>query len=243
MPGVGALMKIYPNMYFSDTFAGWPFEPEVMTFIKKTVKEGMTVLDIGANIGFFTLLCARLVGQKGLVIAFEPGEYSLKLLEENLAINNFSWVTVVKQAVGEKPAKARFFEGSEGFDVYSSLAPIVIPAAKDAPYKEREVDLVTVDAIMQREGISRVDLAKIDVEGHELFAIRGMRHVIEKNPSITLVVEVSDQLCAAFGHSALDVIREIENMGLQCWQLGSKGALKSINKDKPWFGAMVVARH
>jgi FkbM family methyltransferase len=242
MPGIDALMTIYPNMYFSNTYAGRPFEPEVVSFTKQNVKQGMTVLDIGANIGFLTLLYARLVGPKGQVVAFEPGIYAARLLKENLAINRFSWVSVIEQAAGEIPGRIRFFEGPEGFDVYSSSASIVIPAAQNVPFIEREVEKVTVDEIVHRERISRVDLVKIDVEGYELFVLRGLRHVIEQNPSITLVIEVSDQLCAAFGHSAFDVIREIENMDLQCWQLGSKGSLETIDRYDPTAGGMVVAR-
>jgi FkbM family methyltransferase len=243
MPGIDALMTIYPNMYFSNAYAGRPFEPEVVSFIKQTVKQDMTVLDIGANIGFLTLLFARLVGPKGRVVAFEPGLYAARLLEENIAINGFSWVAVVKQAAGETPGRTRFFEGPQGFDVYSSLAPIVIPSAQKVPFVEREVDTVTVDDIVLREGIHRVDLVKIDVEGYELFVLRGMRHMLNHNPSVTLVIEVSNELCAEFGHTALDVIREIEDMGCQCWQLGPGGSLHGIDSCESWPGAMVVASH
>ena len=184
----------------------------------------------------------RLVGPKGRVVAFEPGLYAARLLEENLAINGFSWVSVVKQAAGETPGRTQFFEGPEGFDVYSSLAPIVIPSVQEVPFVEREVDKVTVDDVVLREGIRCVDFVKIDVEGYELFVLRGMRHLLKHNPSVTLLIEVSNELCAAFGHTALDVFEEIEGMGFRCWRLGSRGSLHSIDKCAHWPGAMIVAR-
>jgi FkbM family methyltransferase len=241
MPWIGAKMVIRPEMYFSDAYAGRPFEPGSVAFIKRSIRPGMIVLDVGANVGYFTLLFARLVGKSGRVIAFEPGLYAAELLEQNVSINGFDQVTIVRKALGDRPGTVHFLEGPEGFDGYSSLAPSIgHPAARGVTFADRTVPQITLDEFLLRTKISKVDFVKVDVEGAELFVFRGMRRLLTDNPPSRLLFEVGTELCSMFGYSAKDIINEVQSLGYSCWHLDYRGRLIAIDWQDPWLDGMVV---
>ncbi len=241
MPGIDVKMVIRPEMYFSRAYAGRPFEPRAVNFLKRSVTPGMTVLDIGANVGFFTLFFARRVGAAGRVYAFEPGEYACGLLQRNIALNNFSNVTVIRKAVGDRCGKVCLHEGPEGFDVYSSLRQVVYPQTEGIVFKEKQVDQITVDEFMDLNRLSSVDVVKVDVEGGELSVFRGMRRLLARNSSCKIIFELGGEMCNAFGYSSKDVVRELESFGYRCWGLGDRGQLTGVRWEEVWPTEPVVA--
>src|SRR5690242_1374769 len=78
------------------------YERHTQKVLTEIIRPGDIVLDIGANVGFYTLLAARLVGSSGLVIAFEPFEPNIQQFERHVALNGLSWVRLERSAVGER---------------------------------------------------------------------------------------------------------------------------------------------
>ena len=133
---------------------------------------GYNFLDIGANIGYFSLLAASVVGEMGKVICFEPNVQNLRLLHASVLENGFQHVQVFPLAASDSRhlIKSQSF-GSNGFLV----------AAPSEPSNHQFVQSVAVDDLVSAEG--RVHVIKMDIEGYESFALRGMRQLVARNLS------------------------------------------------------------
>jgi FkbM family methyltransferase len=169
------------------------YEPPTAAVIHALVEPGDTVLDIGANAGFFTLLAAARVGPRGRVLAFEPLPGVRRDLEANVGLNRFGNVTIHGAAVSDRKATLTLFEGPQGHKGLSSLRPI------DMAVQSLAVPAIALDDLAGE--IGPVKLAKIDVEGAELLALVGASKLIARDRP-HLVIEFTDEYLRSFGHSA-----------------------------------------
>ena len=162
----------------SNIWASGRVETEVQHVLRETVRPGDVFFDVGANVGFFTLLAARLVGPSGTVVAFEPQPENLEALRGNVSLNGFSNVIVDPRAVSgssgsgvldwRNPPTARLVDGGEAH------------SGRSFSVRTTSID----DYVADNPGhVPR--MVKIDVEGHELDVIRGMkRTLLEHGPTI-----------------------------------------------------------
>ena len=125
---------------------------------------GEVVIDAGANVGFFSLRHAPAVGPSGRVYAFEPNPAVFELLRRNVARNGLDQVRCICAALSERPGTVRF-AAEERATSSGHIAADGAPAI--------EVQALTLDELVEREGLERIDLLKLDVEGHEPHVIRG----------------------------------------------------------------------
>jgi len=133
------------------------WEKDVTDLFKRIVKEGMTVVDIGANIGYYTLLAADLVGKKGRVFAFEPDPHIYSLLVKNVEANGYKNVIPVNKAVSNKVGTAELFLNPSNKDDHRLCKS----------YNGQEhvnVEVVTLDNFFKAYN-PRVDVIKMDIEG------------------------------------------------------------------------------
>ena len=154
------------------------YEPEITALIQSTLKGGETVMDVGANIGYFTLLMARQVGPKGRVIAFEPLPTVFELLRENLRLNNLLWAHAECKAVTDHDGETRM--QSESGNPLSFTACV----AEEGDFV---VATVSMDRYVEAASLTRLDLIKIDVEGAEDAVIRGMTKSLQRFRPVVLV--------------------------------------------------------
>ena len=145
-------------------------EPLVQEALRRLLRPGDVVYDIGANVGFFTVLAARLVGSGGAVVAFEPLPSTAEALRRNAALNGFAHVTVVARAVGRAAGAAKLALREE-----STWARLAAPGETGPTV---EVEMVAIDDLVGSGAIRPPALVKIDVEGAELEVIAGMRRTI-----------------------------------------------------------------
>jgi FkbM family methyltransferase len=150
--------------------------------IAKTLKPGDVVLDLGANIGLFTLLYARQVGPTGHVHSFEPGVQSFALLKTNTIINGYANVTLYNKAVADTDGIAKFLLCTTG-DSDNRLMD-----NSGEKREEIDVELVRLDSLF---GNARVDFIKMDIQGAELLAMKGLRETCGHNPGVRLLIEFS----------------------------------------------------
>jgi FkbM family methyltransferase len=155
-------------------------EPQTTNLVKEKVKPGQTAIDIGANIGYFTLLFARAVGVEGIVYAFEPNPFLAKILRYNISINEYQNVKVIEKAISNSPGQARFYINKRAHE-RSSL----IPARKSEIIT---VDTITIDNFFS-PSYPKVDWIKVDVEGNEAKALAGMSEILKRNNEIKLIIE------------------------------------------------------
>ncbi len=188
-----------------QTGKAWVFgtyETEVTKAIQNTVEPGQCVVDVGANIGYFTLLLAKKVGSQGRVIAFEPFSVVYEVLEKNVALNGYGNVTLVNKAVAGRSAAVGF--SHVGTDLLSSIERIV-------PDSLNHVSAVSLDDYFGPVH-RRVDFVKVDVEGAELSVLEGMQGILQNDHPI-LLIELHG--CA----SSVDVhpvVSNLLNAGYSC---------------------------
>ena len=148
---------------------------------KKVLKEGDVVVDLGANIGYFTLLAARLVGKKGKVYAFEPESINYSLLLKNIELNGYDNVVAVQKAVSDVNGKARFFLDKNDTGAHTLYQP-----SDRGDYIE--VKSVTMDEFFKDKKYP-INVIKMDVEGAEMAAFSGMGRIIRENKNLKMFVE------------------------------------------------------
>lgn len=195
-------------------------EPEVTDLLLARVKAGMTVFDIGANVGYFTILCAKLVGTQGRVIAVEGDPEVAGLLKKNVELNGLSNVNVVAGAVGKTCGVLRF--GRARASGWSGLHA-------GSPDEWIEVPAYTVDSLAKQFALERIDLVKMDVEGAEGEVIEGMRLSLEKyRPAILLEVHPGDDESLSLLRGAGYEARRIERDTDSAHFLAERAALPSV---------------
>ncbi len=178
-------------------FNNW--EKEVADVVKKN-SEGAIFLDIGAESGYYTCLAAKNGAKK--VMAFEPNPNSFNLLKKNIERNNLKNVEIFNKAVSDKNEKAIFYPNG----VYSSLYYRDI-------FKDGEsmvVECVTLDDFLKD---NKIDFIKMDIEGAEPKALRGMKKLLQKNKDVKLVIEFAPIYFEAAGESSDDFLSSLAQMG------------------------------
>lgn len=175
------------------------YEPHVRQAIRERVREGDVVVDVGANIGCIALLAATLVGKQGLVIAVEPNLNNVQLLYAGMALNEASNVRVLPCAASNRSGLVSLTGGSNAHVV---------------DLRQPSASAVYAQTIVLDEALSwvpRLDLLKMDVEGHESLALAGCNDLIERHRP-TLIVEFSPTYMINHGQE--------DPAGLLDWILG-----------------------
>ncbi len=190
-----------------------PFEVELF---RKDVRPGMTVVDMGANIGYYTVIAAGRVGPTGRVFAYEPEEKNFAILEKNIAKNGFSWATAVKLALSDRAGARTLFLA----DAHSGLHSF---ANNRHQLGEAEVACDTLDSSLKRQGSPKVDIIKMDIEGAEILAIDGMRETLAANRNLVLFSEFNPKAIQGLSRSPIELLEKLRDQGL---------SLSVIDEDK-----------
>jgi FkbM family methyltransferase len=180
------------------------WEAEVTRFIAGRVQPGMNVIDVGADVGYYTLLFAAHVGLHGRVVAFEPIPASKALLDRNIAQNLLSNVVSCDFALGDQAGC---------FVLEAPLNKSRVALHKGQPEAgDIEIKIRIFDEWRDTMRIGAVHLVKIDVEGAELMVLQGMKRTLrEDRPA--LLIEIHPMYLPQFGHSAEDLAMFLEQLG------------------------------
>jgi FkbM family methyltransferase len=188
------------------TFVDGRYEPNEMYSIAEHLREGMTFVDVGANEGIFTLLAAAKVGPTGAVHAFEPSPREQSRLRANVDLNRFGQVVVHPMALGHEPGTATLNVAGADHPGHNTLGGFSY--AETAPTAV-QVQVDTLDRVVERSGLKRIDLIKIDVEGSETAVVQGAAQTLERFRPV-IVIEAFEPSLEKMGSSVrelLDVIR------------------------------------
>lgn len=156
-------------------------EPLVTKLVKKEIKKGDIVLDIGANIGYYTLIFAKLIGEKGKVFAFEPEPTNFALLKKNVEINAYKNVILIQKAVSNRTGKLKLYlcEDNKGdHRTYNS----------HDGRKSIEIEAIRLDDYFKNYD-RKVNFIKMDIQGAEGNALQGMSKLLKKNKDVKIVTE------------------------------------------------------
>jgi FkbM family methyltransferase len=191
--------------------------------LERVLKPGMTVLDIGANIGYYALMERRLVGDTGRLIMVEPSPSNVQLLRRNLALNNVAEATVIEAAVSND-------SGSRAFNMshMSNLNTFHPTSAGDIHLSGETIDVttLTVPEIAAQHGAP--DLIRMDVEGHEVEVLDGMIAAVQQGLLRPMVIFETHLSRYGAEHDMADVLRRLFALGYRVtlaassWQNGTK---------------------
>jgi FkbM family methyltransferase len=212
--------------------------------IEQILGPGMTVIDVGANHGMFSLEAAHLIGAHGIIHAFEPTPGTRELFLNNLTANGISTVKVFPSAVGEQPGTARLRIHKE-MSGLNTLATIDVTWNRQKLIADQiiEVTVTTLDAHSQEAGLRHIDFLKIDVEGFELGVIRGARKLLSEKRVDLILLEIGDVTCATAGVEPMDLLNELESHGYWLHSINSEGKIADRIRSFPStsFSANFVA--
>lgn len=175
--GFSFLAKPAVPIGYNVTFFG-TYEPELRALMRQYLVPGGVAVDIGANVGWHTLLMARLVGPSGCVLAVEANPSVRERLSEHLQANRLSNVTIVPCAVGDQPGRLRFLAPPVD-SIGAGDGHVAGENDKDSQHVV-ETEVTTLDAFAEQEGLQRLDFVKIDVEGFEWPVLQGAAETFAK---------------------------------------------------------------
>jgi len=181
------------------------YEPIETALVQQEVGAGDTVVDIGANLGYFTLLFSGLVGDGGTVYAFEPDPKSFALLQENIKENGCSNIRAERKAVTDRSGFSRLYLSAE-----DTVDHRVYDSGDDRDYVE--VETVSLDDYFARVEAS-VDFIKVDAQGAEPLILAGMSQLLERSPSAKLLTEFWPFGLSQCGIAAEDYLSQLHNAG------------------------------
>ena len=236
-----------------EMLARW-YEADTVRQVERLVQPGMTVLDIGAHVGYYARLCSRLVGQAGRVVAFEPHPRVFAVLSRN--VERLSNVAPVQTAAAETEGVAELFDylimsasSSLHYDA-SMLAQqksllgegdVAPRIAGGFPVQKYTIRTAPVDVCLAEQGIERVDVVKMDIEGAEIHALRGMKATIARSPGLALVMEYNPPALRAFGFEPEEALAEVLALGFERMEvIKAGGGLADLTHDQAALAAQTA---
>ena len=163
------------------------WEPETTKLIKNIIHEGDVGIDLGANIGYFTMLMANLVGTSGKIFSFEPEPQNFEILQKNIKQNHLKNVVANQSAIGDINGKIKLYLSNTNAGWHKVFPKQFI----DYEVSDKNIDVKICS--LDKEFIDKkIDFIKMDIEGYEHEALKGMKKTILKNKPIFLI-EYNDQ--------------------------------------------------
>ena len=222
----------HPNPTLRRTFMAYALrrthEPATTQLFKEVVRPGDVVVDLGANMGYFTLLAARLVGSEGRVFAFEPEPTNFAHLTRNIELNAYRQVTAYQKAVSDRYGSAKLFictydSGHHTINQFDGIAAYA--RGRPATAEWVEIDTVPLDEFLG-EAAARVGVLKMDIEGAEALALDGMRRILTENRGLRVFTEFFPLLLTKMGSSPDAYARRlIHDFGFTVYAIGQDYSL------------------
>jgi len=201
----------------SDLLVKGYYEEHETKIFKELVKAGMNIIDIGANIGYYTLIAAKLVGESGRVYAFEPDLTNYELLVKNIKINGYANVFPFQKAVSNKNGKAKFFIAEDSFGNHSFSKSNISEKAKFTEVRTIALDDFFENTIKD----TKIDFIKMDIQGAEGLAIEGMKNILRNN-NVKIFMEFWLKGLKNCGTDPMKLLKDLQECGFRIRMIGKE---------------------
>lgn len=203
------------------------WEPWITQVYKRMLRPGMQIVEVGANIGYYSLIAAKIIGPKGKLFTFEANPELCEILFANVHINGFlGRTTVVNKAVAANSGPLRF----NVFSKYLGSSSLFANETAAAHYNDK-LDTITVEGISLDEYFdpgTRIDLLKMDAEGAEPHILRGADRLIRENPEMIITMEFAPSIIQT--HTPIDAfLGELARYGFQCQVIDHDASLQRVS--------------
>lgn len=204
-------LKLYTDSVLSETIYVGRFENEEIDFVKRYLIAGDVFLDIGANVGLFTVVGASKVGPNGSVYSFEPVKKTFGRLSENIKLNNLDNTKAYNVGLSNEDGELEMTTSADGFDAWNSFGK---PSAGTSFILEK-VPTFKLDSWIADQNIGHISLAKIDVEGWEYNVMLGAESLFSSDAAPDLLIEFTEENCKNAGFSCAALYDILINYGYQ----------------------------
>jgi FkbM family methyltransferase len=214
------------SAYIDEMIRQGRFEKAELNFLRQYLRPGMTVLDLGAHNGFYTLLASKCVFPNGRVFAFEPSPRERRALIQHSRLNRCRNVTIEDVAVGKEAGEADLFviQGKQ-----TGCNSLRHPASDVPPsWIPSRVQVISLDEWINDHLIGSVDFVKVDVEGGELDVLLGAKALLERVPRPLFLVEVQDMRTVQWGYPAKEIIVHLQRKGFKWFRLLPGGSIREF---------------
>ena len=200
------------------------YERDELRFVRATVRPGMRVVDVGANVGLYTALFASRVGKGGLVIALEPDPVSFDFLTKTVEANAFRNCHLLRAGASNAKGTATLYTSSEN----RGDNRLYRNATADGSVA---VETVALDEVLPTMGISSIDFLKMDVQGFEGHAAEGLRETLRRSPGLIAMVEFWPDGLSQAGSNPLDLLQLFRGLGFTIYRLHGREGLIHVSDD------------
>jgi len=204
----GYSIRVDLSDYIQRTIYLNAFEPRESALVRDYLKPGMTFVDVGANVGYFSLMAASLVGVEGTVVAFEPSPYAFDRLARTIEDNQLTQVRAIQAALGDSSGTLQIFVPK----LPGNHTPTMVANDGGNPIN---VATHTLDEFLGDCGIDRIDLMKIDVEGFEPNVLRGAKSYLENGKINAILIEFNRLWLEANNSSPAQLYQDIISYGYE----------------------------
>jgi len=202
------------------------YEKETCLLFKKIIKPDMVIVDLGAHIGYFTKLFSKLVGKNGVVYAFEADPENFQILQRN--VKNLRNVRIYQMAITDHAGMIDFYHCEEKAGCHSILPNVPLN------FKMRKITVPASDleTILLKEGVTKFDMIKMDIEGGESAAINGMENILKQNHDMSIVVEFAPDWITTAGNNPLNFLKKLASFGFTIFAIRTNQLVK-LNPNDP----------
>jgi FkbM family methyltransferase len=202
------------------------YEEETTRLFESLVKPGMLVIDVGAHVGYYSLLAARGVGTTGKVYSFEPEPDNYGLLQANIQRNVYTNIESLSKAVSDRVGSVTLFLTALDTGRHSYYAHGLPERGK------LEVESTTIDAFLDAARWPKVGLVKVDVEGAENDVLEGMGQLLRRSQDLKLIIEFSPTLLQNAGTPPPQFLQQLSHRGFQVHCIGKEGPVELLERDR-----------
>lgn len=199
-------------------FGVW--EPRMTQWLRRRLAPGDTFVDVGANIGYFSVLASQLVGPEGRVVAIEASQDFQDRLAQNAHLNDCTNIRAVHTAVSDKQQTLTFILASSNNMGANSIVPYDGPAESTF-----DIEAFPLPDVLEEDEIARARVVKVDVEGAEGSVVRGMAPLLDKlRPDAEVTVEVTPERMAQLGDDVVELLDTMREAGFNVYRLANEYA-------------------
>ncbi len=223
LPGGGRIRICCPMEYIQRILlSGAEYEPELTRFISTCLGPGNVFLDVGSNLGYYSILGAFKVGNTGQVHAFEPSPAQFRHLQLNKSINQLTNLKTNQTALADTSGDRSLYL-TEGWN--HGIHSLGKANGRTLPCK---IKCTTLDAYVLANNLPTIDLMKVDVEGAELLVFQGGARTLEKSPPRIIIFEACEELTTSLGYSTTDMGDFLRQFGYKLFRLEEAGPLVQV---------------
>lgn len=205
------------NFTARQTFVAGYRDPAAFSWMDRYLRPGMTVFDVGANVGVYGMFMARKVAPKGTCYAFEPNPELKPYLEANKRVNGLVNLDLSFVGTGESPSEVGFVTNR------SNIGESHVDPASATRAGRSDVQIVRLDDFVAERGIGPIDFVKIDVEGFELPTLRGFENTLRRKDEMIVHTEIEPRHMKRYGYTLTDLFQFMHALGYSAFALDHNG--------------------